>query len=175
MRIWKKIWIQKIMLWMMSLRERDGFWTFRASSKSMILNWDFNDASDFEMKFSTLFQILNFFQNVWESEKKFAVKKSRYESRYSMKTTYFAFLGLLRQARFKNPEIYVEPDFEKSYTIRHILNWTIETCKILKKSFWNVSKLEIKLLSENYVLNHDAPRKRRFCIFHASSKSSSLN
>ena len=61
-RIWNKVWIQKIMLWIKLLRENDGFWIFSAFSESInlekknrtmhpIFKLNIYNVSDFEMKF----------------------------------------------------------------------------------------------------------------------------
>ena len=47
---WKKVCIQKITFWFLLFRENDLFCIFGAFLKSMILNWNFQNASDFDLK-----------------------------------------------------------------------------------------------------------------------------
>ena len=68
-----------------------------------VLFWKVNNASDFELK---IVEISDF-------KKLFAIKKSRFGSFYSMKTTYFAFFVLFEKAWF-----WIE-----NFITCHIPNW----------------------------------------------------
>ena len=85
-KFWKTVWIHKVTLWIMLLRDNEGFCIFLAFPESIVLNWDFYDASSFEM---------NNFKGV-RNWKKFVITKLRYTFCYSVKALFFA-ISLLVQ------------------------------------------------------------------------------
>ena len=119
--------MQKVKFWSMLLRESDIICFIRASSKSMILNWQNYVACDFEIK---LYKVSDFEMN---SEKRvrnwklFAFKKSRFEPCYSVEATFFAFSLLIPDAWF----------WYKNFSLRQIRN-----LKDQKKSFFRLKFLQ---------------------------------
>ena len=60
-KFWKTVWIHKVILWIMLLRDNEGFCIFLAFPESIVLNWDFYDASRFEIN---IFKVVSFWKSL---------------------------------------------------------------------------------------------------------------
>ena len=58
-KFWKTVWIHKVILWIMLLRDNGGFRIFLAFRESIVLNWEFYDASRFEIN---IFKCVSFWK-----------------------------------------------------------------------------------------------------------------
>ena len=109
-----------------------------------ILNEKFQKASDFGLK--NIQRIRFWIEKFWTCqvfEKKFASKKSRFGSFYSVKTTYFAFLVLFLKSIFLNWKFQHASDFD----LRDLQRVRFENKKkilkvVLNLSFFHVKKIQ---------------------------------
>ena len=154
----KNFCLQKIRLRFTLLRENDNFCSFSACPKLMLLNEEFHNGSDYEFKIlkGAKFLLLKFYSrsefNLKHSQrfrfgnqkfktgqkmnKRFALKKLRFELRYSVKTTPFIVALFFRNAWFRNEKVKNASIFQGKIPLDRVKIWSekFERCRNSKKS-----------------------------------------